>query len=85
MRGSTALQQGTGGTINATYGTNMNTDSTHGNGGSFQLLDSPATTSSVTYRIQAQPNSPRQLYINRRGADTALCTSSTMILMEIAA
>jgi len=84
-RGSTALQQGTGGSTNSTYSPTMNVDSTHGNVGTFVLLDSPSTTSSTTYRIQALPNTPRTMYINRRGADTTICTSSTMILMEIAA
>tara|TARA_R100001163_G_C4922076_1_gene101846 strand:+ start:20 stop:535 length:516 start_codon:yes stop_codon:yes gene_type:complete len=84
LRDSTALQQGSGGTANATTGAFMN----QGNGTAFNsnvilLDDEISTTSQVTYKIRANANNPRQLIINKRGSDDALRTQSRMTLMEI--
>ena len=50
---------------------------------SFNFLDSPATTSSTTYKIQTRTNSGT-MYVNRRlSVDTA--STSTITVMEIAA
>ena len=50
---------------------------------SFSFLDSPATTSATTYKVQARVNSGT-LYINRRSsADSAF--TATITAMEIAA
>ena len=56
----------------------------------INFLDSPATTSSTTYKIQAQAESPQTLWINRGAesdGDTALTGrfTSTITVMEIAA
>ena len=51
----------------------------------FSYLDSPATTSATTYKIQASLDANGTLAINRRQADTAFGGSSVITLMEIAA
>tara|TARA_R110000868_G_C10779847_1_gene755419 strand:+ start:20 stop:679 length:660 start_codon:yes stop_codon:yes gene_type:complete len=47
------------------------------------FLDSPATTSATTYKIQGKVGSDT-MYVNRRGADT-LGSTSTITVMEILA
>ena len=84
LRDSTALQQGSGGSANATSGCFMN----HGSGDAFGITlvlldDEISTTSQVTYKIRANANNPRKLVINKRGSDDALRTQSRMTLMEI--
>jgi hypothetical protein len=50
----------------------------------MNFLDSPATTSSTTYKLQwVVPTGT--IYLNRRGTDTNFGTSSTITVMEIAA
>jgi hypothetical protein len=53
--------------------------------GSMTFLDSPATTSAVTYKLQWRASSGGTLYLNRRGNDTNFITFSTITVMEIAA
>jgi len=52
-------------------------------------LDSPATTSSVTYKIQGKTNGGTTWYVNRSSDDTDASyrtrTASSIIVMEIAA
>jgi len=52
-------------------------------------LDSPATTSSVTYKIQGKSNGGTTWYVNRSSDDTDASyrtrTASSIIVMEIAA
>ena len=55
----------------------------------LNFLDSPATTSATTYKIQAQAESPQTIYINRGGesdGDGAITGrfTSTITVMEIA-
>jgi len=49
----------------------------------FQIVDSPNTTSEVSYQLQCRINSGRTLYINRRGSGSDYGTSSGITLMEI--
>ena len=86
-RGSTDLQQGSGGSINSTYGLFMNEIAAiDAINASSMLLDSPSTTSATTYKIISRPNSTHGLVINARGSSgTSLRVSSSMILMEIGA
>ena len=56
----------------------------------INFLDSPATTSSTTYKIQAQIESPQTLWVNRGGesdGDSSITGrfTSTITVMEIAA
>jgi hypothetical protein len=49
----------------------------------IQFLDSPNTTSPVTYRIHNYgPTSAQQLYLNYAVNDNTVSTSSTMVLQE---
>lgn len=50
---------------------------------SLSYLDSPATTSSVTYKVQVRIGGGTTAYVNRRGVDT-LGGSSSITVMEIA-
>ena len=56
----------------------------------FNFVDSPATTSSITYTVQTRTNGTNTVYINRsvtdeNGSIGAGRTPSSIILMEIAA
>lgn len=51
----------------------------------FNYLDSPATTSAITYKIQGSLDASATLAINRRQLDTAFGGSSVITLMEISA
>jgi hypothetical protein len=86
-RNSTDLQQGTGGSINSTYGLFMNEIAAiDAINASSMLLDSPSTTSATTYKIISRPNSTHGLVINQRSSSSSsLKVSSSMILMEIGA
>ena len=50
----------------------------------LNFLDSPATTSAVTYKIQADTDGGT-FYINRRGSDALFASPATITVMEIAA
>jgi hypothetical protein len=78
------------GTISLGAPTTYDTDqSVYGPGNiSFTHLDSPATTSAVTYGIfHADPSGDNALYVNRGGSDTdsvGYCrTASSITVMEI--
>lgn len=51
----------------------------------FHFLDSPATTSSTTYKVQVKINTGNTLYVNRRGPSSDTSSTSTITVMEIAA
>ncbi len=85
LRDSTALQTGSGGSVNSTTGAFMNEGNSWAVSSSLVLLDDEiSTTSQVTYRVRAAANSPRTMQVNRRNSDTSLKTQSRMTLMEIA-
>jgi len=88
VRGSTAIGNGTDGSyanfqsgVQVSGGTASNNFWTF----PFSFLDSPATTSATTYKIQASLDANGTLAINRRQGDTAFGGSSVITLMEIAA
>ena len=86
LRDSTALQQGSGGTVNSTSGCFMNQGSGDAFSSTVVLLDDEiSTTSSVTYKIRAACNNPRRLVINKRGSSSDNQTQSRMTLMEVRA
>ena len=74
----------------ATLGTQGFNNGDATNGHSFNFLDSPSTTSQVTYKIRARAENPKTLYVNR-GAEAdgdAAITSrfvSTITVMEVSA
>jgi hypothetical protein len=85
VRGATSIGQGTGGTTtNAIAVVYMNANNLY-TGTSFNYLDSPATTSSTTYKVQMLSSGATTAYINRRVSDTYFGSSCTLTLMEIAA
>lgn len=55
-------------------------------GGTFGInhLDSPSSTSSLTYKVQGRLGGGSTWYVNRRAADTSLTLSSSITVMEIA-
>ena len=74
----------------ATLGTQgfNNGDATMGH--SLNFLDSPSTTSQVTYKVRARAENPKTLYVNRGNeadGDAAITSRfvSTITVMEIAA
>ena len=86
MRDSTAIGIGTGGTYNVS---GYNADWASGAGDnlgctSISFLDSPSTTSAITYKVQ-QFTTTGTAFVNRRGNDTTFVTGSTITALEIAA
>jgi hypothetical protein len=91
LKASTEIGGGTaaGNRLSGIARTAAGANADHGNGVSFQFLDSPATTSSTTYKVQAQGQTSFTAYVNRSDADTNVNesygtrTSSTLTLLEI--
>lgn len=77
MRGATAIGNGNGGYFGQSAGQDY--FATHSKPITF--LDSPATTSSTTYKIQVW--GANTTYVNGRGYDGAFVTSSGITLMEV--
>jgi hypothetical protein len=87
QRDTTVLQAGTGGDgtySNCTFGGSLNLTTGTAVNASGILVDSPSTTSAVTYKVYLRPNTG-SMVVNKRGSDSAVRTSSTMTLMEIGA
>jgi hypothetical protein len=86
VRDATVIGNGTGGSsvnaITSTYiATNLAMQTTP-----IFFVDSPATTSATTYKMQIKSGSAGVVvYINRRAVDTAVGGSSSLILMEVSA
>jgi hypothetical protein len=93
VRGSTSLATGTNGsTINATSGYNAYGGSLGNTYANFSpmvisYLDSPASTSSLTYKLQGRTliTAGYEWDINRRMVDNSCGFSSTITAMEVAA
>ena len=83
LRGSTAIGSGTGGTVTngfIMYAGGIALNSMMGS--CINFLDSPSTTSSTTYKIQALVNSG-SFFVNRRSSNDSFGGSSTITVMEI--
>ena len=97
LRGSTHIGQSTvysGGQTNATFSLNLGDGSGTANhykvfSTVYQILDSPATTSEVTYKLQVSSWVGRNFYINRSEQDSGAAwthgASSSMTAMEVSA
>ena len=95
LRGSTNIGIGDASGIriraNAGAGLQYNTSGWAGQNMAFNWLDSPATTSATTYKIQTGGNGVATVYINRSARDQNtlndedLRTASTITLMEVLA
>ena len=88
LRGSTVIGGGTGGTTTDAI-EHFRQPESNGNmiyTGSYEFLDSPATTSETTYKLQWSIESGTA-YLNRRGeggaGSTAFGLASTMTLYEV--
>ena len=68
---------------NCSMVTGMNVTSTQGAHYCGWHMDSPATTSQITYGLRAYPNGSRTMYIHRRGADASYTGRSRLVCMEI--
>jgi hypothetical protein len=88
VRNSTAISIGTGGSVVNATGSfvsdagGSNNAALIGNGITYQ--DSPATTSSTTYKVQLSTNNGTVVYINRRSGDAGWAGTSSITVMEIA-
>ena len=83
-RDSTSLQVGSGGTNDSTIAGSHNTGTNEGVPIGATLLDSPSTTSEITYGVFGIINSG-SFVINKRNSSTITATSSRLIAVEIGA
>lgn len=89
LRGSTVIGAGAtaGNRILTSSGGLLTTD--RGTSQTFTFVDTPATTSATTYKLQIYVNGGNTVYVNRSATDTDSTTytrtASTIIAMEIAA
>tara|TARA_Y100001935_G_C17243636_1_gene477077 strand:- start:529 stop:1056 length:528 start_codon:yes stop_codon:yes gene_type:complete len=94
MRDSTDIAIGTGATgsrLNVTLGmdlANIDAEKYKLRLASMTFLDAPATTSSITYKVQVRHSSGGTMYMNRSGfdanADYGTRGISTLTIMEVA-
>jgi hypothetical protein len=84
LRGATAIGNGTGGSSYNAISSNNAQNASQMWTTPFTYIDSPATTSATTYKIQVR-TSAGTAYVNRRAVDTAMGGSSSLIVMEVAA
>ena len=89
MRDSTAICVATdvGSRVPATLGSMYEDQTNDTNSCSQHFLDSPSTTSAVTYKIQARTQGSGSIYLNRSAGDQNNSTSgrftSTLTVMEV--
>lgn len=84
IRDSTNISQGTGGSVNQTkwlYPNNVNTVVPI----AINFLDSPATTSAITYKVQISAEGGGTACWGRRGSLGDYSCSSSITVMEVAA
>ena len=88
LRDSTEINSGSGGNNNALFGINGHSTAYRYNPmmEACNFLDSPSTTSAITYKVQLRShNGGYTMYINRRSNDINFGVASNITLMEIAA
>lgn len=83
LRGSTNILEPTGGTFPGATQT-FDPSSNFTAAVSMTMIDSPATTSATTYKIQCRANGGNT-FVNRLAADANFTAVSTLIVMEISA
>ena len=75
------LAGGGGGDSNGSF----STDNRKISSGTLSYLDTPSTTSQLTYKVEfASSNAPNTVYLNRWALDANLGSSSSITVMEIA-
>ena len=86
LRDSTEINSGSGGDNNSLFGLNGNSTAFRyaPNMQSCNFLDSPSTTSAITYKVQVRAHSGSYtMYINRRNIDTNFGVASNISLLEV--
>ena len=83
VRNGTSIGVGTGGTYNSTFITSCIGNSNYMMTPTFNYLDSPATTSAITYKLQLFSDADAS--VNKRVPNSTFATTSTITVMEIAA
>jgi len=85
QRNGSDLYIGSGASINAVFVINGNVPTRYEvESLTYNYLDSPSSTSSLTYKIQAYVDSGTTLRVNGRGENNIYATTSSVVLMEIA-
>ena len=92
LRGATAIGTGNPGGVRlrSNFVISDSADNNYGQGGAYQYLDSPSTTSSTTYKIQWSGQAGETWYSHRSSNDTDNTdtihtrSASHIILMEVA-
>jgi hypothetical protein len=84
VRNSTIIGNGAGATNNISAGVYQAAGTGFYDALSFTFLDSPATTSATTYKVQVSADTAT-IYIGRRVSDTFVGGACTITVMEIAA
>jgi hypothetical protein len=88
LRGSTVIGAGAAAGSRNLVSTGAISEGDRGTGQSFTFLDSPATTSATTYKLQIYVNGGWTIYLNRSSTDTDNTvynrSASTITVMEIA-
>ena len=83
LRGSTVINSGSGGSLvdSSMYGKGGDVYEAYHK--TIRFLDSPATTSALTYKVQWRSYSNGTFYLNRRGQDNAFSFVSSITVQEI--
>jgi hypothetical protein len=88
LRGSTVIGAGAAAGSRNPVSTSAISEGDRGGGQAFTFLDSPATTSATTYKLQVYINGGITVYLNRSSTDTDNTvynrTAATITVMEIA-
>jgi hypothetical protein len=85
FRGSTEIGQGVGADTHNVFMQNYNNATNVFEQANHMFVDSPSSTSAITYKMQwALTGTGETWYMNRRGSDNYARTSSTFLLTEIA-
>jgi hypothetical protein len=89
LRGTTIIGSGASAGSRILGSTGAIDDADRGSPHAYTFLDSPATTSSTTYKLQVYINGGNTVYLNRSAADSDSTTynrsAATITVMEIAA
>ena len=83
FRDSTEIGSGTGGTVTNTFVAHLNAGSYETNPFSQQHLDSPNSTSAITYNLKLAAQSGSVAVVGGRGDNAAHSVPTTITLMEI--
>lgn len=84
VRGATVIGSGTAGTGVNGFAFAVQASDIDIPNSAMSFLDSPATTSATTYKVQIRRNGAQTLFLNRRANDAFYGMSSSITLMEIA-